>query len=114
MTATEARVFDAGPWRDQDPYMRQDDCPSWCRSHPLDGIPSEPERWVWLHEGEVTVGAMTVELVREVCPSPDTLGDYAMPPRIDLAYGQDLLELAAALTLARETLLAEDKPVTPR
>lgn len=111
MSATTARVFDAMPWPDQDPYVRQADCPSWCRSHPLDGIPSEAERCVWLHEGEVTVGAMTVELFREIYPSPDTLGDYALLPQVDVAYGQGLLDLAAALTLARETLLAEDKPV---
>lgn len=103
MTTATAAVAPS-PWPDQDPYVRQDDCPSWCSIHPQDGIPGRP-LWVWLHEGEVTVGEMTVSLFREVEPSPDTLGDYAMPPEVNQAYGQDLRDLAAALTLALETLL---------
>lgn len=83
MTATEAPLLDPGPWPDQDPYVRQDDCPSWCSVHAQDGLPGQ--LWVFLHEGKVTVGEMTVDLVREVQPSPDTLGDYAMPPAWDAA-----------------------------
>lgn len=75
-------------------------CPSWCTGHPANDEPGTTT-----HTTTVTVGTTSVEVeqVDGITPGPnDPAGAYVVPPEVEWIDGQDVHDLAAALSLAAQ------------